>query len=67
MKFIKMRIVHTKEWEHAMTLLQMSLGFVATYKRKLVWIACFNPMDVEIIRDELAEFGSTYEGTWKLC
>ena len=67
MKFIKMRIVNTEEFKNAMTQLQMSLGFLCSYKRRLVWIVCFETIDAEIIRDELKEYGSEYAGTWKLA
>lgn len=66
MAFIKMRIVDTEEFRHAVTQLQMSLGFCCTWKRKLIWFVCFEKIDAEIIQDELKEFGSTYAGTWKL-
>lgn len=67
MKFIKMRIVNTKEFESVMTKLQMALGCLYDRKRKLVWIACFEVIDAEIIRDELEAVGSAYAGTWKPC
>lgn len=67
MKFIKMRIVNTEEFKNAMTKLQMSLGFLCSYKRRLVWIVCFEIIDAEIIRDELEAVGSAYAGTWKPC
>lgn len=66
MKLIKMRIVKSAEFENAMIKCQMSLGFIAVYKRTLVWIACFDPMDAEILRDELESIGSKYAGTWKM-
>lgn len=66
MKLIKMRIVDTKEFKDVLIHCQMAFGFLAIYKRTLVWLACFDEMDAMITRQELEQVGSKYAGSWKI-
>lgn len=64
MKFIKMTIVESNEFERALISCIMAFGCIAEKKRTLVWFTTFREGDAEIIRNCLEEVGSKYRGTW---
>jgi len=58
METIKMRIIDSEEFRHAVMCCCHAFGCMVEYKRTLVWFDTFCEGDGDIIIDTLKEFGS---------
>lgn len=58
METIKMRIVNSEEFRHAVTCCCLAFGCFVEYKRTLVWFDTFHAGDGDVIIETLKEFGS---------